>query len=146
MQEHHGAARTILTVPMAWAGRHRPTPLAFEAVAINEPVKTWVVRGHKSPARTRAGAVQDVLRKVTLLGISQRGHYRWAEAMRGLNISRISVGEQSQRWAAGQNPTGPIPQVVPLLVLSPLGHWKPFEKTLFSKSQLFPELLVALQI
>lgn len=72
-----------------------------------------------------------MLRKVTLPGVSHRGDYRWAEVMRGLNISRISVKEPSWCRGAGQNPSSSIPQVVPLLVLSPSGHWKPFEKTLY---------------
>lgn len=87
--------------------------------------------GHKSPPWIVVGAMQSVPRKVTLPGVSHCGDYWWAEAMRGLNISRISVREWSRRWAAGQNATNPIPQVVPPPVLRPPSHWKPFEKTLY---------------
>lgn len=51
--------------------------------------------------------------------------------MQDLNISRISVGEWSRYWATRKNPAGPIPCVVPPPALSPRGHWKPFEKTLY---------------
>lgn len=94
-----------------------------------------------------------MLRKVTLPGVSHRGDYRWAEVMRGLNISRISVKEPSWCRGAGQNPSGPIPQVVPLPVLSPpqatgslLRRPSTSPVADASKPSPSPELLVALQI
>jgi len=116
--------------PTVRAGQRHPSPLAFDVVVTDETVKTQLMQGHQFPAQFQVGATQGAPRKVTLPGISHRSDYRWAEATRGLNIGRIRVREWLWRWAVGQNPTGPIPRVMPPPVLRPLGHWKLVEKTL----------------